>query len=76
MTVLTKAQNKLSALRESLPQKVSEKLENGIESLVELINLFSYRKRKSDKNGLKSLYDWFDDEFNVRYEAVTVRNNK
>jgi len=22
---------------------------------------------------LKSLYDWFDDEFNVRYETVAVR---
>ena len=73
MTALTKAQIKLDELRSALPEKVSETLENGIQSLVELIDIFSYRKRKADKKDLKSLYDWFDDEFNVRYEMVTVK---
>lgn len=73
MTALTKAQNKLEEFKAKLPSKVSESVQNGIEALNELIDLFTYRKRKADKSDLKALYDWFDDEFNVRFETVAVK---
>lgn len=76
MTALTKTQNKLDDFRSSLPEKVSEKLQAGIQALTELIDLFAYRKRKTGKDDMKSLYDWFDDEFNVRFEAVAVMIRK
>jgi len=76
MTAINKAKIKLEELQASLPnlsKKVAETVEAGIPALSEIIDLFTRRKHKTDRAGLKDLYAWFEDEFNVRYELVTVK---
>lgn len=74
MTSLTKAENKLEEFKakvQTLPKKVQDSLENGIQALTELIDVFTYKKRKVEKSQLKDVYAWFDDEFEVLFVKVS-----
>lgn len=74
MTAITKAEKKLEELKSKIPEmtpKLAEKVKFGIEILTEIIDLFNYRKRKTEKKDLDSLYTWFEDEFDVAYAKVT-----
>lgn len=76
MTPITKAENKLEALKQRVPSLTpyKQKITNlAIEKLSELIELFIGRKRKSDKSQLESLYEWFTDEFDLIYNEITER---
>ena len=75
MTPITKAQNKVEELEKSkliLPPFSAKlkKVEHQIEILKAIIELFIYRKRKTDKAELTNLYMLFEDEFYVKYDTV------
>lgn len=47
-----------------------KKVEFEIEKLQAVIDLFIYRKRKTEDSQLKSLYNWFEDEFIVMHDHI------
>jgi molybdopterin-guanine dinucleotide biosynthesis protein A len=68
MTPLTTATHKLNGLRyrvSLLPLSKQELTEYPIKRLSEIIDIFISRKRKTEKNQMDSLYEWFEDEFNT-----------
>lgn len=68
MTPLTTATHKLNGLMyrvSLLPSSKQESAEYPIKRLSEIINIFISRKRKTEKNQMDSLYEWFEDEFNT-----------
>jgi len=68
MTPLTTATHELNGLMyrvSLLPSPKQELAKYPIKRLSEIIDIFISRKRKTEKNQMDSLYEWFTDEFNT-----------
>jgi hypothetical protein len=75
VTPITKAQNRVEELEKTklvLPPFSAKirKVDHQIEVLKAIIDLYIYRRRKTDKAEIPNLYILFEDEFNVRYDTV------
>ena len=70
MTSITKAEKKILSLKASplnLSNYKKKQVDLAIEKMEALVEIFTSRKRKVEKDQIDSLYDWFEDEFNVIY---------
>lgn len=70
MTSITKAEKKILSLKASplnLSNNKKKQVDLAIEKMETLVEIFTSRKRKVEKDQIDSLYDWFEDEFNVIY---------
>lgn len=70
MTSITKAEKKILSLKASPLNRSNHKkkqVDLAIEKMEALVEIFTSRKRKVEKDQIDSLYDWFEDEFNVIY---------
>ena len=70
MTSITKAEKKILSLKASplnLSNNKKKQVDLAIEKMETLVEIFTSRKRKAEKDQIDSLYDWFEDEFNVIY---------
>ena len=73
MTPITKAENKVEALKlqvSGLTPSNQKATTLAIEKMTELIDLYIYRKRKTEKEQMDDLYAIFTDEFNVLYVDI------
>lgn len=70
MTSITKAEKKILSLKASplnLSNNKKKQVDLALEKMETLVEIFTSRKRKVEKDQIDSLYDWFEDEFNVIY---------
>jgi hypothetical protein len=73
MIPITRAENRLEALRQkasSLTPYKQKITNHAIEKLSELIDLYTCRKRKTEKDRLEDLYACFTDEFDIIYTDI------
>ncbi len=73
MTPITKAENKVEALKlqvSGLTPSHQKAAALAIEKMTELVDLYVYRKRKTEKDQMDDLYTVFVDEFNVIYVDI------
>ncbi len=73
MTPITKAGNKVEDLKayvSGLTPSNQKATTLAIDKLTELIDLYIYRKRKTEKDQIDDLYAIFSDEFNVIYTDI------
>ena len=76
MTPITKAENKLEALKiraASLTPYKQKITKHAIEKLSEIIELYICRKRKTEKDQLENLYTCFLDEFDIIYIDISEK---
>jgi hypothetical protein len=71
LTPITKAEKKIQTLKTSefnLSNAKKKQIELAIGKMETLVEIFIGRKRKTEKDQIEFLYNWFEDEFNIIYE--------